>query len=532
MTSGPLQRGTFLWLLAHDVRLNWRRFADMLGGARWSVLLAVFLGGSTLLHVVAWPLVPRLSGLVQGEDGPSVPLMAAVICTFSWMIAQSLFGATRTLFDRADLDLLLGSPLPPVRVFAAKAFGITASTFGSLALLMLPLANMGALLDGPAWLGIYPALLGLALIATALGLGLAIGLFFLVGPRRARIYTQLTGAFIGGAFVLGAQVLALLPQSWQPSLSASAGIAATALEPGLQSLLRLPLDCIRGDVAAMLLLLLIGGALFAAAVLGLGERFVRASLGAAGAPADAARATPQGRQIRFKAGLGRSIRRKEWRLLARDPGLFAQLSLQIIYTIPVAVVLLRNGSLPTALALAPTIVVIAAQVAASLAWIAVSAEDAPELMASAPVSPATIDRAKLTAVALPVAMILALPLTCLALVSWHAALIATGMAAAAGTSTALLNFWHPMPGSRRGMLRRHSQSKLIALVEHGLAILWAVAVVFALIGTVLTVVPVAIVAGILAFARARHRQSISLPMPKRAKAPASPLALTPATSPQ
>ena len=496
-----VQPGTFLWLLANDVRLNWRRCTDMLGGTRPAALAAVFLGGGLVLHLLAWCLIPWLSPHVHRAEAAPAPLIAIVVCTFSWMIAQSLFGATRTLFDRADLDLLLGSPLPPVRVFAAKAAAITASTFGSIALLTLPLANTGALVDRAAWLGIYPALMGLALIATALGLGLAIGLFFLVGPRRARVYTQLTGAFIGGAFVLGAQIAALLPAPMQSAVSDWIGDAGLAQGGGVHAVLRLPLDAVRGDLSAMFLLMLLGSALFSAAVFGLGERFARANLAAAGAPAPTGGKTG----MRFRSGLGRNVRAKEWRLLARDPGLFAQLSLQIIYTIPVAVVLLRSQTLPTALALAPTIVVVAAQVAASLAWITVSAEDAPELMASAPVSPAAIDRGKLSAVALPVAVVLAVPLVCLALVSWRAALISTVTAAAAATSTALLNFWHPMPGSRRGMLRRHSQSKLIALVEHGLAILWAITVVFALMGTWLTTVPVAIAAGVLAFAHARHR---------------------------
>ena len=53
---------------------------------------------------------------------------------------------------------------------------------------------------------------------------------------------------------------------------------------------------------------------------------------------------------------------------------------------PLAVVLMRGvDNIPLVLAIAPAIVVIAAQLAASLAWITVSGEDAPELIATAPV---------------------------------------------------------------------------------------------------------------------------------------------------
>lgn len=69
-----------------------------------------------------------------------------------------------------------------------------------------------------------------------------------------------------------------------------------------------------------------------------------------------------------------------------------------------------------------------------------------------------------------------------------------------------LNFWHPMPGNRRGMLRRHSQSKLVGLVEHGLAMLWAFAVVFALVGSPLALAPLGLAGAMLALARGWHRR--------------------------
>ena len=392
----------------------------------------------------------------------------------------------------------------------AKAAAIGASTLGSIALLVLPLANAGALLGNPAWLAVYPTLIALALIATSLGLGLSIGLFFLLGPRRARLYTQMTGAVIAGAFVLGAQVVAILPHhlrdaiiGWFASAGAGQGV--------LRNAIFLPVDAALGDGRAVVLLLGVGFALFALAVNLLATRFAAATLAASGAPSGNGRMLDSAQPVRFGSGLARNLRRKEWRLLARDPSLFAQLGLQIVYTIPIAVVLLRSEALPTALALAPTIVVIAAQVSASLAWLMVSGEDAPELMASAPVPSSEVDRAKLTAVALPVFVIVALPLAGLALASWRTALLAALFATAGAASTALLNFWHPMPGNRRGMLRRHSQSKLIALVEHALAILWAIAIVLTLMSSPVALIAVGLVVAILAFIRSRHRRAVNRP---------------------
>ncbi len=135
MRSAP---GSFPWLVAHDVRLNWRRFTDMLGGAGIVGLTGLFVGGGVVLHLVAWPAVLWLEPHVHGDGAAVMPSATAVFCIFTWMIAQSLFGVTRTLYDRGDLDLLLGSPLPAARILAAKAAAIAASTLGSIALLVVP----------------------------------------------------------------------------------------------------------------------------------------------------------------------------------------------------------------------------------------------------------------------------------------------------------------------------------------------------------------------------------------------------------
>jgi len=94
------------------------------------------------------------------------------------------------------------------------------------------------------------------------------------------------------------------------------------------------------------------------------------------------------------------------------------------YTVPLAVVLLRGvDNIPVALAIAPAIVVIAAQITASLAWITVSGEDAPELIAAAPVLRQRVEFAKVTAIGLPVLIVLALPLAGLALLSLYVAVM-------------------------------------------------------------------------------------------------------------
>jgi len=509
---GPIARpGTFAWLVAHDLRLNWRRFVDVFGGATPSRAMLIAVAGALALHAVAWPLVPLLSPHVQGSDTDPesrLAIGAILICIASWMTAHGLFAATRTLFDRGDLDLLYGSPLAPRRILAAKALAIALSSLGSVALLALPVANVGVVRLGSNWLAIYPALAGVALLATAVALGATVTLFRLFGPARARLYAHLAGALIGGAFVLGAQIAALLPDGLRIAMTAALTPSSEAAMGLTATLLWLPVDAALGEPTALLTLVIAGVAAFAIAAMGLGERFAEASLVASGSP-QSARVTSSSRRIHFQSGPWQALRRKEWRLLMRDPSLFSQLGLQIIYTIPLAVVLVRSGSMPMTLALAPVIVVIAAQVAASLAWIAVSGEDAPELIASAPVQPRAVDLAKLSAVALPVIVVTGIPIAGLTLASPHAGALTLLFAMGASASTSLLNLWHPMPGNRRGMLRRHAQSKLMGLAEHVLAVLWAIATVLALLGASIWPAPLLIVAFVLVVAQGGMKTALS-----------------------
>ena len=53
----------------------------------------------------------------------------------------------------------------------------------------------------------------------------------------------------------------------------------------------------------------------------------------------------------------------------------------------------------------------------------------------------------------------------------------------------LVNLWRKAPSRRGLVLRRHSQSKLVVLMEHLVSILWAVAAAIAVIGSWVAVVP-------------------------------------------
>jgi len=199
------------------------------------------------------------------------------------------------------------------------------------------------------------------------------------------------------------------------------------------------------------------------------------------------------------------MRSKERRLILRDPWLISQIALQVVYMAPVSFVLWRNGGATGSpgVVFAPLIVVVGAQLAGSLAWLALSGEDAPDLLRAAPVSPGRIERHKIEAILAPVAIVLCGPVVALALVSPWSGFWAGLFTLGASVSAALLNLWRQSPSRRSRVLQRHSQSKIVGMIEHVLSIVWAVGAAMAVMGSWSALIPVAAACLILRLSRSR-----------------------------
>jgi len=488
-----LRPGTFVSFVAHDLRLGARGFAGMFGALPARRVAAILVAAMVGLHLVAWPAALWFGGHESGADGDkflTAAMRSGVFFALPWVVASAMTAVTRMLYQRGDLDLLFASPIFPRDALAARLFAQAIEAVASVGLLLLPLADACALQGRPHWLALYPALFACGLFGAGLGLMLALALFFAVGPRRARAISQIGATLVGASAVLGAQIVAMLPNSARTSLFDA--LAFNSGGDALRRLATLPERAAGGEPAALVGWMALALAMFVAAILVFGGGFARAALQSAGAPSSPGRARTG---TRFRARLGPTLRLKEHRLLWRDPWLLSQIMLQVLYTLPVGGILWRNGGATgtAGIAFAPTLVVIAGQLAGSLAWIALSAEDAPEFLATAPVTRGEIERGKLAAIALPVAAIMTPPLFALAFVSAWDAFCALGCGVGASLSAALLMLWRQKPARRGLVLRRHSQSKLVALLEHWLSLLWAVATGVAVFGSAAFAVPIALV---------------------------------------
>jgi ABC-2 type transport system permease protein len=189
-----------------------------------------------------------------------------------------------------------------------------------------------------------------------------------------------------------------------------------------------------------------------------------------------------------------ALRRKEWTLLRRDPWLVSQSLMQILYLVPPAVLLWRNygDSAGALLILVPVLVMASGQLAGGLAWLAISGEDAPDLVATAPIPTRWILRAKVEAVLGASFFVFAPFVAALSIVAPFEALVtAIGVIFAVGTAT-LIQFWFRAQAKRSHFRRRHTSSRVATFAEAFSSISWAGTAALAASGSWIALLPAAI----------------------------------------
>jgi ABC-2 type transport system permease protein len=463
-----LRSGTIPWLLAHEMRLGFRALAGKraMGGVGaiigLSILALLMLTGGVIIGLAA-----------RRFDVPVIPLSAAVALAccataFTLMLSQTLAAASEALYERGDLDLLFSSPIPPRTVLFVRALGVAAGVLTVFLIFVTPLLGPAVFLGHPEWLGLFGVLAALALLATATGLTLAMALFKLIGPRRTRTVAQVLAALTGAAFFLTSQIRTIMGEHASDSLFQSLARDAAEGRVRIPPIGYWPLKAMLGEPLPLLALLAIGAGAFVLSALSLGRRFADAAAATQGAEASAAKPV-KGKDRAFASGVFAATLAKEIRLILRDAALLSQVLLRVLYLVPTALILSRtagHGDGGAALAGGAGVVVfLAGQVAGSLSWITLSAEESPDLLAVSPAATRSLRRAKLAAALLPVALLLAVPL---ALLLWLAPVTALWTALGAGLSAwscGLINVWHQKPGKRADFKRRRGASWFATLAE-------------------------------------------------------------------
>jgi ABC-2 type transport system permease protein len=487
-----IQSGSVIWFAEHEWRLAWRDwFAMISGGKRRRLRIVVAALGSFIIfmHVVANFMVGRYANGTLDKH-MLIGISATVLLSWLLMISQAMESVTRAFYARSDLDLILASPAP-----ISKLFGVRIATL-ALATTMMALPLAGPFIDvliargGWHWIGAYGLLVAMGAAATALAVALTVLLFRIIGARRTRFVAQVVAALIGAAFVIGLQITAILSYGTisRVKLLQSSALLRYAPDPG--SIVWWPARAAIGEALPLAGVLAASFILLAVAIAYVAPRFAGYATAAAGAASLGTARAPRPSGFRATSPRG-ALRSKEWTLLRRDPWLMSQTLMQMLYLLPPGLMLWRSfddGSGALQLVV-PVLVMAAGQLAGGLAWLAISGEDAPDLVATAPVPSRFILRAKIQAVLGAVAMIFAPLIAALAFTSPRSALVAgCGILIAAAAATAV-QFWFRSQAKRSQFRRRQVSSRLATFAEAFSSIGWAATAAVASVSAGLAIAP-------------------------------------------
>lgn len=473
-----MKQGSLPWFARHELRLTWRDAATMLRGGRRGrgaaavVALVLFIG---VLHAAAWAsLGPAAASLAHPDKSVYLLLTGSALLSWMLILSQAVEHVTRAFYARADLDLVLSSPAPAPRLFCVRLAANALATIAMALLLVGPAVDVLAWFGGARFLMGYGVLIAMALSATAVAAALVTILFKLIGPARTRLAAQVVAAVLGAGFVVAIQIGAILSAGTLSRGAMLRSPAWIAVSPGLDSPVWWPARAALGEavplaavLAASLVMVIVAiaatASALAAGAVRSGEADTRRK------PAAAGRAPFRRRSV------GQALRMKELVLLCRDPWLVSQSLMQVLYLVPPAFLLWRDyGTAGDGLlVLVPILVMAAGQLAGGLAWLAISGEDAPDLVASAPVPSSAVLRAKIEAVALavcvpivPIVLALALTQPFVAAVTLFGAALAT---AGAGT----IQYLFRKQAKRSNFRRRQTSSRFATFAEAFLSISFA-----------------------------------------------------------
>jgi ABC-2 type transport system permease protein len=490
------------WFARHEIRLAWREgMAMMMAGRRWrrrsaAIVLTVFVA---IMHLPAYAVIGRFADLQQPLDKPAlIVITACVFLAWALMLSQAIESVTRVFYARADLDLIMSSPVALADVFSVRIASIALTVIIMALLLSTPFVNVLVLVGGVRWFAAYGAVIAIGLSAAAVAIAVTVALFRIIGPGRTRLVAQIVAAVIGAGFVIALQIAAILSYGTLSRFAVLTSDAAAAFAPDLDNLLWWPARAMLGDGEALLCLLALGLVMLGVAMAVYSPRFadyvIRVS--ATAAPAHRGHSAKP-----FRAGSRQqALRRKELVLLRRDPWLVSQTLMQLLYLVPPALMLWRSfaDQSTASMLITPVIVMAAGQLAGGLAWLTISGEDAADLVATAPLPASRVTRAKIEVVLIVIGVIFAPLIVALIFASPpQAAVTALGVAIAAVSATAI-QLWFRVQAKRSQFRRRQTSSRLATFAEAFSSIGWAATAALALAWPVVAIVTALMTAGLLA----------------------------------
>jgi ABC-2 type transport system permease protein len=472
------QPASLTWLASHELRLGWRDWVSLMtaGGrtrARNAAIgLIIF---AAFMHLFAyWTVATYADASLASDAAALVGITGTLVLSWSLLLSQAMESVTRVFYSRSDLDLILTSPASARKVFAVRMGRIAAASVAIAVLLAAPFINVLAVLGGSRWFAAYGVVAAMGAVATAAALALTIALFRTIGAKRTRLIAQIVAAVIGAAFVIGLQIAAIFSAGSLSRFTALQSHWMLQHAPDTGSAFWWPARAVLGDYAALAAVIALGAIILGAVITLFSRRFGEHAVAAAGVSSTTVRQRRWSLRFRGRSA-GAVLRHKEWTLLRRDAWLVSQTLMQILYLLPPALLLwvtFGKGN-DAIVVLVPVVVMAAGQLAGGLAWLSISGEDAPDLVATAPITAHRILWAKIEAVIGMIALVFA-PIVGMMLFDdlFGAIVCGLGILLAAAAST-MIQLCFRVQARRSQFRRRQTSSRIATFAEAFSSIAWA-----------------------------------------------------------
>ncbi len=490
-----IKSGTIIWFARHEMRLAWRDWAWLLSGGQsrhWYIGALGLAGVILLIHGLAWMTLPRSVDLTAPLDKPTLVAIGGTLVLYaSLMLSQAMESVTRAFYARGDVDLVLSSPAAAHRLFAVRIAAMAISIMAVALVLAAPVINVLAWRGGAKWLAAYGVMAAMAMVAVAISAVTTILLFAAIGPKRTRLVAQIIAAIVGASFVICVQFLAILSLGTMSRIEFLSSDTVVSHAPGSASILWLPAYAAAGNWLDLTIVIAVAGLMLAGATRFCAPRFGGVALATAAVSAEPGRPFFRRRLAFRPTSPAQALRGKEWALLRRDPWLISQSLMQILYLLPPFFMLWRTfyGDGAGATLLVPVLIMAAGQLSGGLAWLAVSGEDAQDLIGSAPITPARVWRAKAEAVAGVLALVFGPAVLILLVVDPMLGLVAFLGITTAAAAASLIQFWFRAQVKRSLFRRRHVSSRIATFAEAFSSITWSGAGAVALVNPWLAIIP-------------------------------------------
>ena len=470
--------GSLTWFARHEFNLSWRDFVRMMSAGkpgREKGVIAFICISFLAIHAIAYAvLMPSIQAGLTADKSFLAMVTGSIFLTLSLMMSQALELVTRVFYSRSDLDLILSSPTSAKKIFTVRIGAIATATAMLSLLLFGSAVNILAIFHSVWWLSAYLVIFACGAVATATSLAATILMFKVFGAKKTRLVSQIIAAIVGAGFIIGIQLAAISSLGTFSRIELFSSEMVTNAVPELDSAFWTPARAVMGELASLAVVLSVSFGLLLATIAAFAASFGEHVITAAGISQTTH--TQKRKPVRFlNRSTGSTLRNKEWKLLLRDHWLLSQSLMQILYLIPPAFMLWQNFGQSSSIGVVviPVLVMATGQLAGGLAWLAISGEDAPQLVQTAPVKPGAVIRAKTEAVLGAIAIIVAPILLLMAIIDLEMALIAAVGIALATISATMIQLWFRSQAKRSNFRRRQTSSKVATLSEAFSSIMWA-----------------------------------------------------------